>query len=187
MATRSRSRSKSTRRQSRRSSGKRDSVKARNATFYAKRVLAVRRMPAVLRAFPGLMSCVPWEPYPNAQLREFPDEPAGFQALTQGQMDAYANDSTYLAGLIVRAPNPSDWVIVGDFYSYEPYGMAMWKNESDFRNVVNNGLMEAIESGKYFELYEKWFGLKGELPYPPDGGATNGSSYCRWCRVEIAA
>ncbi len=44
--------------------------------------------------------------------------------------------------------------------------MAMRKNDSDFRNAVNNGLMEAIESGKYFELYEKWFGPKGEVPYP---------------------
>jgi polar amino acid transport system substrate-binding protein/glutamate/aspartate transport system substrate-binding protein len=44
--------------------------------------------------------------------------------------------------------------------------MAMRKNESDFRTLVNNGLMAAIESGKYFELYEKWFGLNGEVPYP---------------------
>jgi len=44
--------------------------------------------------------------------------------------------------------------------------MAMRKNDSDFRAVVNNGLMEAIESGTYFELYEKWFGPKGEVPYP---------------------
>src|SRR6267143_93395 len=49
-----------------------------------------------------------------------------------------------------------------DFYSYEPFGMAMRKNESDFRAVVNNGLIDAIESGQYFELYEKWFGPKGE-------------------------
>jgi ABC-type amino acid transport substrate-binding protein len=106
------------------------------------------------------------EKYMSAQLLEFPDQPAAFQALTQGQVDAYTNDGTYLAGLIKKAPNPGDWVIAGAFYTYEPYGMAMRKNESDFRNLVNNGLMEAIESGKYFELYEKWFGPKGEVPYP---------------------
>jgi ABC-type amino acid transport substrate-binding protein len=106
------------------------------------------------------------EQQPNAQLREFPDQPAAFQALAQGQVDTYTSDGTYLAGLIAKAPNPGDWVIAGDFYSYEPYGMAMRKNEADFRSLVNNGLMEAIESGKYFELYEKWFGPKGELPYP---------------------
>jgi polar amino acid transport system substrate-binding protein len=106
------------------------------------------------------------EQHPNAQLREFPDQPAAFQALAQGQVDAYTSDGTYLAGLIVKAPNPGDWVMAGDFYSYEPYGMAMRKNEADFRSLVNNGLMASIESGKYFELYEKWFGAKGELPYP---------------------
>ena len=103
---------------------------------------------------------------PTAQLREFPDQPAAFQALVQGQVDAYTNDGIQLAGLQAKAPNPNDWEIVGDFYSYEPYGFAMRKNESDFRHLVNVGLMEAIESGKYFELYDKWFGPKGEVPYP---------------------
>jgi ABC-type amino acid transport substrate-binding protein len=106
------------------------------------------------------------ERVPNAQLREFPDQPAAFQALVQGQVDAYTNDGIQLAGLKTKAPKPDDWVIAGDFFSYEPYGMAMRKNDSDFRAVVNNGLMEAIESGKYFDLYEKWFGPKGEVPYP---------------------
>jgi ABC-type amino acid transport substrate-binding protein len=106
------------------------------------------------------------ERVPTAQLREFPDQPAAFQALVQGQVDAYTNDGIQLAGLKAKAPKPDDWIIAGDFYSYEPYGMAMRKNDSDFRAVVNNGLMEAIDSGKYFELYEKWFGPRGEVPYP---------------------
>jgi polar amino acid transport system substrate-binding protein/glutamate/aspartate transport system substrate-binding protein len=106
------------------------------------------------------------EKMPTAQLREFPDQPAAFQALIQGQVDAYTNDGIQLAGLKAKAPKPDAWVIAGDFFSYEPYGMAMRKNDSDFRAVVNNGLMEAIESGKYFEIYDKWFGPKGEVPYP---------------------
>ena len=106
------------------------------------------------------------ERVPTAELREFPDQPAAFQALAQGQVQAYTNDGIQLAGLKAKAPRPAEWEIVGDFYSYEPFGMAMRKNESDFRAVVNNGLMDAIESGQYFELYEKWFGPKGEVPYP---------------------
>src|SRR5262245_24326707 len=106
------------------------------------------------------------EKAPKAVLREFPDQPSAFQALAQGQVDAYTNDGIQLAGLKAKAPNPAQWEVVGDFYSYEPYGMAMRKNDSDFRNVVNNGLMDGIESGRFFEIYEKWFGPKGELPYP---------------------
>jgi polar amino acid transport system substrate-binding protein len=75
------------------------------------------------------------ERVPTAKLVEFPDQPAAFQALAQGQVQ-------------------------------EPYGMAMRKNESDFRHAVNVGLMDAIESGRYFEIYEKWLGQKGEVPYP---------------------
>jgi ABC-type amino acid transport substrate-binding protein len=103
---------------------------------------------------------------PKAKLVEFPDQPAAFQALAQKQVEAYANDGIQLAGLKVKAPKPDEWQIAGEFFSYEPYGMAMRKNDSDFRHMVNTGLMEAIESGKYFELYDKWFGPKGEVPYP---------------------
>jgi polar amino acid transport system substrate-binding protein len=106
------------------------------------------------------------EQAPTAQLREFPDQPTAFQALAQGQVDTYTNDGIQLAGLKAKAPNPRDWEIVGDFYSYEPYGMAMRKGDADFRNVVNSGLMDGIDSGKFFEIYDKWFGSKGEVPYP---------------------
>jgi ABC-type amino acid transport substrate-binding protein len=56
--------------------------------------------------------------------------------------------------------------VVGEWYTYEPYGMAMRKNESDFRWVVDTALMEAIEGGEYFKIYDKWFGLNSEVPYP---------------------
>jgi polar amino acid transport system substrate-binding protein len=106
------------------------------------------------------------EKYPQAQLREFPDQPAAFQALAQGQVDAYTNDGIQLAGLKAKAPNPADWEVVGDFYSEEPYGMAMRKGDAKFKAVVDAALKKAFESGKYFELYDKWFGPKGEVPYP---------------------
>lgn len=106
------------------------------------------------------------ERVPGAKLLEFPDQPAAFQALAQGQVEAYANDGVQLAGLRAKAPRPNDWEIVGEFFSYEPYGMAMRKNDSDFRHLINVGLMDAIASGLYFQLYEKWFGPKGEVPYP---------------------
>ena len=106
------------------------------------------------------------ERVPNAKLLEFPDQPAAFQALAQGQVQAYTNDGIQLAGLRAKAPKPDDYALVGEFFSYEPYGMAMRKNDSDFRQAVNAGLMNAIASGLYFEIYDKWFGPKGEVPYP---------------------
>src|SRR5437868_11924270 len=106
------------------------------------------------------------EKYPQAQLREFPDQPAAFQALAQGQVDAYTNGGIQVYGLKAKAPNPSDWEVVGDFYSEEPYGMAMRKGDANFKAAVDAGLRKGFESGKYFEVYDKWFGPKGEVPYP---------------------
>jgi ABC-type amino acid transport substrate-binding protein len=102
----------------------------------------------------------------QAQLVVFPDQAAGFTALVQGRVDTYTNDGIQLWGLKYKAPNPNEWKVVGDFYTYEPYGMAMRKNDSDFRAVVNNALMEAIDDGEYFKIYDKWFGPKSETPYP---------------------
>jgi ABC-type amino acid transport substrate-binding protein len=106
------------------------------------------------------------EKYPQAQLREFPDQPAAFQALAQGQVDAYTNDGIQLYGLKAKAPKPDEWDVVGDFYSEEPYGMAMRKGDAKFKSAVDAGLKGGLESGKYFEIYEKWFGASGEVPYP---------------------
>jgi len=106
------------------------------------------------------------EKYPQAQLREFPDQPAAFQALAQGQVEAYTNDGIQLAGLKAKSPKPEEWDVVGDFYSEEPYGMAMRKGDAKFKAAVDAGLKKGFESGKYFEIYEKWFGPKGEVPYP---------------------
>jgi polar amino acid transport system substrate-binding protein len=106
------------------------------------------------------------EKYPQVQLREFPDQPAAFQAVAQGQVDAYTNDGIQLAGLKAKAPNPADWEVVGEFYSEEPYGMAMRKGDAKFKAAVDAGLKKGFESGKYFEIYDKWFGPKGEVPYP---------------------
>ena len=106
------------------------------------------------------------ERYPKAVLVVFQDQPSAFTALTQGKLDAYTNDGIQLWGLKYKAPNPEDWEIVGEWYTYEPYGMAMRKNDSDFRQVVNVALMEAIEGREYFKLYDKWFGPKSETPYP---------------------
>jgi len=72
-----------------------------------------------------------------------------------------------------KSPTPEAWEVVGEWYTYEPYGMAVRKNESDFRLLVDAALMEAIEGGEYFKIYEKWFGPKSELPYPLSPEARN--------------
>ena len=106
------------------------------------------------------------EKYPQANLVIYPDQAAGYTALTQGKVDAYTNDGIQLWGLKYKAPNPDEWDVVGEWYTYEPYGMAMRLNEADFRLIVDSALMDAIDGGEYFKLYDKWFGPKSDVPYP---------------------
>ncbi len=40
------------------------------------------------------------------------------------------------------------------------------ENDSKWRDFVNHTFMELIDSGKHFELYEKWFGERGVVLYP---------------------
>ena len=47
------------------------------------------------------------ERVPSAKLVEFPDQPAAFQALSQGQVQAYTNDGIQLAGLKAKAQKPA--------------------------------------------------------------------------------
>lgn len=92
------------------------------------------------------------------------DHDEGFQALQQGKVDAYASDGILLAGLALKAPNPKAFKIVGAF-SFEPYSCILPENDSQWRDLVNLTFMELIESGVYFEIYERWFGEKGVVPF----------------------
>src|SRR4029079_1235876 len=61
------------------------------------------------------------ERVPTAKLLEFPDQPAAFQALAQGQVQAYTNDGVQLAGLRAKAPRPARWSVGGGLFSLAPH------------------------------------------------------------------
>ncbi len=64
------------------------------------------------------------EKYPKAELVLFPDQTEAFTALQQEKVDAYCYDGIVLWGLKYKSGNPDQWEVVGDYISYEPYGMA---------------------------------------------------------------
>ncbi len=103
---------------------------------------------------------------PKAEIVTFQDHAAGFLALEQGKIVAYVTDGILLAGLAAKAKNPKNYEVVGDFFSKEPYSCILPENDSKWRDFVNHTIMELIDSGKYFELYDKWFGEKGVVTYP---------------------
>jgi ABC-type amino acid transport substrate-binding protein len=103
---------------------------------------------------------------PKADVVIFDYDPAAFLAVEQGRIVAYVNDGILLAGLAAKAKNPKDYDVVGDLFSKEPYACMVPENDSKWRDFVNHTFMELIDSGKFFELYDKWFGERGVVPYP---------------------
>ena len=101
---------------------------------------------------------------PQAKMVLFKDHDEAFEALQQGKIDAYATDGILLAGLVAKSPSPDGYEVV-DFFSSEPYSCILPENDSQWRDFVNHTIMELIESRRYFEIYEKWFGEGGVVRY----------------------
>ncbi len=96
----------------------------------------------------------------------FEEHNKGFLALQQGKIHAYFTDDSMLAGMVAKAQKPDDWEIVGRYLTYEPYGMILPENQGEWRDFVNAALIGMIKSGRFEEIYNKWFGPNGEVPLP---------------------
>lgn len=103
---------------------------------------------------------------PTATVVSFDEYPQAFLALKQGKVVAVTTDEPILVGLKNSDPDPSLWEVVGDFIASEPYAVGMVENESKLRDAVNFALMDMWRSGKYQELYGKWFGPDTKFHIP---------------------
>jgi len=96
----------------------------------------------------------------------FEEHNKGFLALQQGKIHAYFTDGSQLAGMVATAKNPKEWKIVGDYLTYEPYGIILPENQGEWRDFVNQVLIHTIKSGRFEEIYAKWFGPSSQVPLP---------------------
>ena len=83
----------------------------------------------------------------NVRIGYVEDHAAGFKVLAEGKADAYVSDDILLYGLIKASANPDDYEVVGDFLSYEPYGLVMPRDDADFRVLVNATLSRLSRAG----------------------------------------
>ena len=86
------------------------------------------------------------------------DHAAGVAALDGGTADAYASDNSILVGVGRTSKNPEKLSLVGEFFSYEPYGLMLRRNDSAFRLAVNRALAGLYRSRDIAPIFEKWFG-----------------------------
>jgi glutamate/aspartate transport system substrate-binding protein len=77
--------------------------------------------------------------------------------LEQGRADAFTSDDVVLYGLKSASKNPDEWEVVGPYFSYDPYGMMIPRNNDDFRLLGNKTIARLIESGEIEAIYKKWF------------------------------
>lgn len=81
----------------------------------------------------------------------------GMLALETDRVDAYSSDHILLYGLISKSKTPDDFVVVGDFLSFDPYAIMVRRDDSAFELVGKKALAALMRSGEILDIYGKWF------------------------------
>ncbi|MGI9950735.1 basic amino acid ABC transporter substrate-binding protein [Moorellaceae bacterium AZ2] len=106
----------------------------------------------------------------DAKVTEYDTVNDAFMELINGGVDAFVNDYPVSAYFIQQGNNKEKVKIVGDLANSEFYGIAIPKGKTDLLEKINDGLKKLKESGKFAEIYRRWFGeappdfLPGEPP-----------------------
>ncbi|HEV7949676.1 MAG TPA: glutamate ABC transporter substrate-binding protein [Glaciihabitans sp.] len=87
------------------------------------------------------------------------------EPLRTGAVVAVTTDNVILAGLADQ--NPGEFEVVGNPFTEEPYGIGLAKDDTDFRNFINDVLEEAYEDGAWEEAWENTAGVVLDTPTPP--------------------
>ena len=105
------------------------------------------------------------------------DHAESFALVKSGKVEAFATDEVLLYGLIAQdrgsAQGPSDYQVVGDFLSYDPYGVMYRKGDPEMTRVVNDTFQVLAEDGEIERQYKRWFlrklptGTSLDLPMSP--------------------
>jgi len=86
-----------------------------------------------------------------------PDHAQSLQTLSSGKADAFATDDVLLYGFIATDPKARDMMVVGEYLSYDPYGLVYRRNDPAFAAVIERTFARIAAERRLFELYNKWF------------------------------
>ena len=87
--------------------------------------------------------------------------PEGMVLLERGEVDGYAGDKVVLANLKLRSPDPKALMFVSGDFSYEPYGIAVRRDDPDFKLAVNRALVSLYRTGDIDTIFQQWLGAMG--------------------------
>lgn len=85
--------------------------------------------------------------------------------LRSGEVVAVTTDNVILAGLADQ--NEGEFEVLDKPFTKEPYGIGLAKDDTEFRNFINDVLEEAYEDGTWAEAWEATAGKVLETPEPP--------------------
>lgn len=97
----------------------------------------------------------------NATVVPITDAAAGVAMIEAGAVDAYAGDKIKLVGLAGQAKEPGKLALVTEDLSFEPYAMALPRNDSAFRLEVNRALTQVYMGGDIEPIFAQWLGKLG--------------------------
>ena len=86
-----------------------------------------------------------------------PDHEQSYQMVADGKADAFATDDVLLFGLIARHKAQDKMKVVGDFLSYDPYGIMFRKDEPQVAALVEQTFRKLATNRDLVPLYRKWF------------------------------
>ena len=85
------------------------------------------------------------------------DHEQSYQMLVDGKADAFATDDILLYGLIARHKAQDKFKVVGDYLSYDPYGIMFRKGEPQLSSLVERTFRKLATNHDLIPLYQKWF------------------------------
>ena len=101
------------------------------------------------------------------------DHGESYGLVVAGKADAFATDDVLLYGFIARNKADKDMMVVGDFLSYDPYGIMFRKDDAPMAAAVRAAFEKMAANRDLSEFYHRWFqratptGENLDLPMSP--------------------
>ncbi|MBB3594113.1 ABC-type amino acid transport substrate-binding protein [Rhizobium sp. BK529] len=97
---------------------------------------------------------------PQTRIVDFATHEDGLKALEDRRIDAYFADRALLIGLADRANNRSALELGSRLFTHEPYGIAVRRDDSTFRLLVDRTLTDFYTSNDFPKLLKTYFGAE---------------------------
>jgi glutamate/aspartate transport system substrate-binding protein len=85
------------------------------------------------------------------------DHAESFAQVESGKADAFATDDVLLFGLVAQHKGQKKYQVVGEFLSYDPYGIMFRKDDAQLAALVKQAFHDLAEDGEVERQYKRWF------------------------------